>query len=167
MSTHDGTAPTGRGQSPGMLLLLRAVSQDGRHFSRLLQLAQLGERLDQIGGYGKGPGVADSLALGVLPDGAELLHCLAGLAAQELQHPERPPDLEEIPPTTPVSSARAIASAAHRLASLTDPDPLPVTRDIARTSAREATHGQTRSAHSSSLRSAASHSPARSSSSHR
>ena len=66
-----------------MLLLLGPLVQERGDALRLLQLAELDERLDELRCDRKGAGVVDPLATGVLPDQPEALGRGSGVAGAE------------------------------------------------------------------------------------
>src|SRR4051812_14857701 len=76
-------------QTPWMFLLFREPAQALCHPSRLLELAQLYERLDQIGCNREGAGLVHSLALHVLPDGREALGCARRFGREQRSDPSR------------------------------------------------------------------------------
>ena len=147
-----------------MLLLLGELTQTLGHRLCLVALSDVRQRLDEIRRDRERPGIVHALALSVLPDRSQPLDRRTGSPASSPTIPSAR-SASSRSQRTPVASARATASAAHRSVSSRRPRP----------AASRARHrwyiGQTSSsrsddsAHSSRRRAASSHSPARNSSS--
>ena len=80
-----------------MLLLLGQLAQAGGHLERLVVLADLSQRLDQIGRDRERPGVVHALALRVLPDVAQAFDRSRWLMGEQGGDPARPERFELVP----------------------------------------------------------------------
>ena len=80
-----------------MVLPHRELGQPPGHGQRLVHLAELRERLDEIGRDGEGARVLHALALGVGPRPAQRLGGGLGLAREEPRDPEGTRGLEVVP----------------------------------------------------------------------
>jgi len=86
-----------------VFLALRQLAQPAGYRVHLSGPAQPYQRLDQIAGDGKGPGIGYALAQGVLPDPAKGISRPFGLMGEQRGDPARPHHLQLVPPVPEVA----------------------------------------------------------------
>ena len=96
-----------------MVELLSAFAHTVRHELRLVELPQVGERLDEVGRDREHARLFDAIALQVLPDEREILLRGRQVAASSSPMP-RALRASRTSQCSPVRCARAIASTAQR-----------------------------------------------------
>jgi hypothetical protein len=113
--TDQRLAPRGSRHGPWMLLPVAELAQPCGNGSRLVRVAELDARLDEIGLDRECARLVDALASRVLPDGAQPLPRLRRLARDERGDAERAQRLEDLasgtraprPPRAPAGPSHA------------------------------------------------------------
>ena len=143
-----------------MLLLLGQLPQPGGHRLRLLLLAELDQRLDEIGRNRKRARLLHALALHVLSQTRRRLSAARlGLVGEQCCDPARPQRFEHAASRTGRLGARERGRCPPLRLVGERRGPPPAAHGNARTSAQIRSPSSADSAHSSSSRDAASHSP--------
>ena len=131
-----------REETPGMLLGDGEFAQPGSHDARLVGLARLQQRLDEIRRHGEGARVVNPLALGESPDAAQVAPGPRRVVGEQSRQTARPQRLQELPAdcrsppprrSPPVPSAPSLPGR---------PGPLRAARSSARRRARGSAPGR-------------------------